>query len=152
MKALLNMIIDLFSWIFNLIKRVCVMLFEKFMEINIFEKGIVIGTILAFAAVVAPMAGYIIFDSYFTINNPIAHYMIGIAIVMLVTVYFPGFITMGARVLINLAYLTGVIYLQAAHEISKAPYDLAAGYYLNIVAPLVYVVLSLASGMLYRES
>ena len=152
MKALLNMIVDLFAWIFNYIKHICIILFEKFMEINIFEKGIVLGTICGFAAVVAPMAGYIIFDSYFTINNPIAHYMIGIVIAMLVTVYFPGLIVMAGRVLINLAYLIGVIYLQATHEISKAPYELAAGYYVNIIAPLLYIGLSLASGMLYRES
>ena len=152
MKALLNMIMDLFAWIFNYIKRICVILLEKFMEINMLEKGIVLVTILAFAAVVAPMARYIIFDSYFTINNPIAHYMIGIVIAMLVTVYFPGLITMIARVFLNLAYMIGVIYLQAAHEISKAPYELSAGYYLNIIVPLLYIGLSLASGLLSREA
>jgi hypothetical protein len=152
MKALLDMIVDLVAWVFNFIKRICVVIFEKFLEINIFEKGIVMCTVLSFAAVVAPMARYLIFDSYFTINNPIAHYMIGIVLVMLVTVYFPGMITMSARLLINCAYIIGVIYLQAAHEISKAPYELSAGYYLNIIAPLFYIILSLASGLFYRES
>jgi hypothetical protein len=152
MKTLLDMIIDLFAWVFNAIKRVCLIAFEKFVEINIFEKGIVICTVLAFAAVVAPMARYMIFDVYFTINNPIAHYMIGIVLIMIATVYFPGIIVMVLRVLINLVYIIGVIYLQAAHEISRAPYALTAGYYINIVAPLVYMILSLASGLLYRES
>ncbi|HOD14756.1 MAG TPA: hypothetical protein PK307_08575 [Spirochaetota bacterium] len=152
MKALLDLIVDLFSWIFDFIKKICLAVFEKFMEINVFEKGTVILTILAFAAVVAPMARYMIFDAYYTINNPIAHYLIGIVLVMLVTIYFPGMISLIIRVAVNIAYLIGVIYLGAAHEISKAPYELSAGYYLNIVAPLFYIILALAGGLLSRES
>lgn len=152
MKAIVDLIVDLFSWIFNFIKKICLAVFEKFMEINIFEKGIVILTMLAFVAVVAPMARYMIFDAYYTINNPIAHYMIGIVLVMLVTVYFPGMISMITRVIINVAYMTGVIYLGATHEISKAPYELSAGYYLNIMVPLLYIILALAVGLLSRES
>jgi hypothetical protein len=152
MKALLDMIIDLFAWAFNAIKRLCLVVFEKFMEINIFEKGIVVCTLLAFAAVVAPMARYVIFDAYFYINNPVAHYMIGIVFVMIVTVYFPGLVATGIRVVINVLYAISIIYLQAAHEISKAPYELSFGYYLNVIAPLAFIALSLASGLLYRES
>jgi hypothetical protein len=152
MKALLDMIIGIVTWIFNLVKQLCQKFIEKFFEINLCEKGIVIGTILAFAAVVAPMARYRIFDSYFTINNPIAHYMIGIALVMLVTVYFPGIVVMIIRVVLNVLYLINVIYLQAAHEISKAPYELTAGYYLNIIIAVAYILLALGSMFIYRES
>lgn len=152
MKSLIDLIIDMFSSIFNFIKKICLAVFEKFMEINIFDKGIVILTILAFAAVVAPMAQYKIFDAYTSINNPIAHYMIGIVFVMLATVYFPGMISMMVRIVINLAYMIGVIYLGATHEISKAPYELSAGYYLNIIAPLFYIVLALAAGLFSRKA
>jgi len=152
MKSLLNLILDLISWMYNLIKRICLQLFEKFLEINIFEKSIVFTTVLAFAAVVAPMAGYMIFDAYFTINNPAAHYLIGIALAMLVTVYYPGFISMMIRVGINLLFLIDIIYLQAAHEISKAPYELTAGYYLNVICPVVYIILALGSKLMRRDS
>lgn len=152
MKSLLNLILDLVSWIYNLIKRICSRLFEKFLEINIFEKCIVVATLLAFAAAVAPMARYMIFDAYFSINNPAAHYLIGIALVMLVTVYYPGLIPMLVRVGINLLYLIDIIYLQAAHEISKAPYELSAGYYLNVICPVVYIILALGSGLANRNS
>jgi len=152
MKSLLNMVIGIVAWIFNFIRKLFQKLLDKFFEINLCEKGIVVGTVIAFAAVVAPMARYRIFDSYFTINNPIAHYMIGIALVMLVTVYFPGLIVMVIRVILNILYLINVIYLQAAHEISKAPYELTAGYYLNVVIPAVYVLLALGSFFLYGES
>jgi hypothetical protein len=146
------MVIGIVAWIFNFIRKLFQKLLDKFFEINLCEKGIVVGTVIAFAAVVAPMARYRIFDSYFTINNPIAHYMIGIALVMLVTVYFPGLIVMVIRVILNILYLISVIYLQAAHEISKAPYELTAGYYLNVVIPAVYVLLALGSFFLYGES
>ena len=55
------------------------------------------------------------------------------------------------RGILNALYLLDIIYLQAAHEISKAPYELTAGYYLNIIAPAVYIILALGSGLLYRE-
>ncbi len=152
MKSLVNLITGIVAWVFNFIKELFHKLLEKFFEINIFEKGIVIATVLAFAAVVAPMARYRIFDSYFTINNPIAHYLIGIALVMLVTIYFPGLIVMIIRSILNVLYLVNVIYLQAAHEISKAPYELTAGYYLNSIIAVVYVLLSLGSYFLYGES
>jgi hypothetical protein len=152
MKSLINALIGVITWVFNVLRQLCRKLLEHFMEINICEKAIVISTIIAFAAVVAPMARYRIFDVYFYINNPIAHYMVGIVLVMIVTVYIPGLIAMAIRVILNILYLVDVIYLQAAHEISKAPYEVTVGYYLNIIIALVYIVLSLGSFFLFRES
>ena len=151
MNALLNRLINIVAFFINIVKRVCVTVYEKFMDINIFEKGIVLATILAFAAVVLPMARYYMFEQYFTINNPIAHHMIGIAMIMLVTVYYHGVVSLIIRIAINGIYLCGIIYLAAAHEISKAPYEIAGGYYLNIIAPLIYMGLAAASVLLYRE-
>ena len=152
MKSLIDMIVSLFSWAFNLVRQLLRNLVDKFFEINLCEKGIVLGTILAFVAVVAPMARYRIFDSYFTINNPVAHYLIGISLIMLVTVYFPGLIVMLVRAAVNALYLIDVIYLQATHEISKAPYELTAGYYLNLVIAVAYIILALGSFLLFREN
>jgi hypothetical protein len=152
MKALINLIIDLFAWIYNIIKKIIQALFEKFLSINLFEKGIVIATIIAFIAVVAPMAQYMIFDSSTGINNPDAHYLIGIVLVMLITIYFPGRVTTAARVGLNILYLVDVIYLYATHEISKAPYEITAGYYFNIMAPVIYIVFALGSALSGRES
>lgn len=152
MKRLLNLIFDLFAWLFNQVKRIFILIYEKFLDINIFEKAIVVVGVLAFIAVVAPMAKYKIFDMYFSINNPAAHYLIGIVLVMLVTACFPGIVSLGLRVVLNLSYLFYIIYIQAAHEISKAPYELSAGYYLNIICPVVYIILALGSALAARES
>ena len=86
MRTLLSLLLDLCAGIFYTIKRLFLKLLEIFLEINILEKGIVLSTVLAFAAVVAPMARYKIFDMYFSINNPAAHYLIGIVLIMLVTI------------------------------------------------------------------
>ncbi len=150
MKILLNLILDLFTWLFGRARLLLTIIYEKFLEINVFEKGIVVTVVLAFAAVVAPMAKYMIFDMYFSINNPAAHYMIGIVLLMLVTIYFSGVVSLGLRLVSNLSYLIYIIYLQAAHEISKAPYDLSFGYYLNILCPAVYILLALGSAMADR--
>jgi hypothetical protein len=100
---------------------------------------------------VLPVARYYIFEQYFFINNPVAHYLIGIVIIMLVTVYFPGLVTMLGRIAVSLLYLADVIYLQAAHAISKAPYEITMGYYFNIAVPVMYIVLAAASGLVYRK-
>ena len=152
MKQLLNLLLDLFAWALNAVKRLLVIVFEKFLNINIFEKGIVINTLLAFAAVILPVARYYIFEQYFFINNPVAHYLIGIVLIMLATVYLPGFASMLVRIALNLMYCAGVVYLQIAHEISKAPYEITAGYYLNIAVPLIYIVLAPARGLGYRKA
>jgi len=152
MKSLVNALMGIIVWLFNLVKQLCRKVLDKFMEINLCEKAIVISTIIAFAAVVVPMAQYRIFDADFSINNPVAHYMVGIVLVMVVTIYVPGFIAMVIRVFLNSLYLADIIYLQATHEISKAPYELTVGYYLNIIIALVYIVLSLGSFFLFRES
>ncbi len=56
------------------------------------------------------------------------------------------------RVVLNILYLVGIIYLQLANEISKAPYALALGYYLNIVAPVIYIIFAAASGTIFHET
>ena len=151
MRYLFNVILDLFSWIYDRVKNLVLAVLDKFMEINPFEKVIVAATLLAFEAVVVPVGDYVIFDSVFTINNPIAHYMIGITLVMLATVYFPGFLTVIARVSINVLYLAYILYLHSAGGISKAPYTLSAGFYFNIAVTLVYMTCAFLSGLFYRS-
>lgn len=152
MRYILNLILDLFAWAYDRAKNLLLAMVNKFLEINPFEKAIVAATLLAFLSVVMPVGKYVIFDSLFTINNPIAHYMIGITLVMIATVYFPGPVAMIARILLNLLYMIYILYLHSTGGISKAPYELAAGYYFNIVTSAVYMVCALLSGILYRES
>ncbi len=152
MRYILDLIMDILAWIYGQAKTLVLAIVEKFLEINIFEKLIVVATLLAFAAVVAPVGKYVIFDAVFKINNPIAHYMIGITLVMIATVYVPGILSMIARVSLNLSYLVYIVYLHSAGEISKAPYEVASGYYFNIAAPIVYAMCAVASVLIYRDS
>ncbi len=151
MRDILNLILDLFAWMYEWAKNLLLAVVNKFLEINPFEKAIVAATLLAFLSVVLPVGDYVIFDSVFTINNPIAHYMIGITLVMIATVYFPGLVAMIARIALNLLYMIYIIYLHTSGGISKAPYTLAAGYYFNIVTSVVYMACALLSGLFYRD-
>jgi hypothetical protein len=151
MRDILNLILDLFAWLYERTRNLLLAVVNKFLEINPFEKVIVGATIFAFLSVVLPVGEYIIFDSVFTINNPIAHYMIGITLVMIATVYFPGIVAMVARIALNLLYVIYIVYLHSTGGISKAPYTLAAGYYFNIVTSVVYITCAFLSGLLYRD-
>ncbi|MCU0848671.1 MAG: hypothetical protein MUD12_12365 [Spirochaetes bacterium] len=151
MQRLFDLLIDLIKWIFDFLRSVAESAIGKFQEINLFEKLIVVNTIAAFFAIVLPMARYFIFETYFTINNPLAVHLIGIVVVMFAAMYFPGLKTFIAREALNAYYLGWVIYIGAAREISKAPYEITFGYYLNLIVPAIYMVLSFLSFIVYRD-
>mgnify|MGYP000903937375 FL=1 len=148
---LLTLIKNLLLWVFNLLFQIGTSLYEKFQEITLPEKVIFLNIIGAFFAVVLPMAKFYIFESYSYTNNPLAVYLIGIAMIMFASVYFRGFYVLVIRVALNAYYLAWVIYLPMADKITKAdPHTLTVGYYLNIIVPVVYILAALVSG-LWRE-
>ncbi len=136
-------LIDILKSLLNFFLRIVSALLDRFMELNLFEKINVINTPGAFLAIILPMADYYIFETWFMINNPLAVYMIGIVLVMFVTFAFHGKIKMGIRVALNLYYLFWVFYIHLSGTLSKAPYELKAGYYLNIAVPIIYMAASL---------
>ncbi|MCL1864534.1 MAG: hypothetical protein FWF73_01840 [Spirochaetes bacterium] len=115
---------------------------DWFMELNIFNKIIVVNTLTSFFAITLPIAKYYIFETWFFINNPVAVYLIFITVIMLVTVFFHGQLVLGVRVILNLWYFLYVIYMTAFHTISKAPYVLSKGFVFNLLAPVVYLAVS----------
>jgi len=122
---------------------------SRFIEANIFDKLIVILTIPAFFAVVMPVGRFYIFETWSYINNPLAVYLIGIAAVMAVTLYFKGIVPLVIRLSVSVIYLIAVIYIHFAGGISKGPYELTNGYFLNIILPPVYVIFSFLSYLYY---
>lgn len=141
----MNLIIDILVFIKDKLMSAATYIINRFMEINIFEKGIVINAIPAFFAVTMPMAGFYMMEINWPINNPLAVYMIGIIIVMIATQYLIGKYFFAARIGLNLYYLAWVIYLGVAREISKAPYEISAGYYINLLVPVIYAALAAGS-------
>jgi hypothetical protein len=141
----MNNIIYLFKALFEVITGIFEKLIAYFLELNIFEKIIVINIIPAFISIIFPMVKYKFINEWRYITNPIGVYMIGIVGVMFLTLHFKFkfniFITAG----INLYYISWLIYLQLSHNITQAPYILTSGYYIAFVAPLVYLTFSLTN-------
>lgn len=131
----------------NLIDR----LMSKFVEVNIFEKLIILNTITAFLANVFPVASHVIFDQRFEKVNPFGEYLIGIVFMMLITVYFPGLISLIIRLVLNTWYYGWVLYIHYGEGIIKTKYVLEPGYYVSLAVPLVYLLLSVLSYLAWRR-
>jgi hypothetical protein len=150
-QALIEFIVDTTRMIFDFIVGFFKAVLEKFLEINIFEKLIVISTIPAFFAVVMAMGKYYIFETFFYLNNPLAVYMIGIVIFMYFSIYVKNLLTFALREVFCLYYLFWVFYRHLGGGIAKVQYELTFGYYLNIIVPVLFIIFSLLSFLIYRE-
>ncbi len=139
MDALRDLLYTIGSFCAGVIKTVL----DWFLALPLLNKLIIINTPIAFLGVTLPIAKYFIFESWSGINNPIAVYLIFIVIIMFGTIFVHGRAVVIVRVIINLWYLISLIYISAAHTISHAPYTLSAGYFFNLAAPVIYIILSL---------
>ena len=152
LQEILIFIRDIASAIIKYAYEFLLFLYEKFLEIPIIEKIIVINTIPAFFAVILPVARYYIFKEWYYINNPLAVYMIGIVLLMLISTLIRYTWLLVLRLLVNMYYLFWVIYLPAAGELTKAdPFQITAGYYVNIAVPATYILAVIISFISYRE-
>ena len=142
LKNLLYAIADLLyaaaSFIVDKIKLVI----DWFLELNIYNKVIVANTITCFFAITLPIAKYYIFEKWFFINNPVAVYLIFITVLMLASIFFRGQFVAGIRIGLNAWYFIYILYMWAFNSISKAPYVLSKGFVFNLIAPLVYLAVS----------
>ncbi len=150
-RSILNFLADGASYVFGKVVQIFTFLKDRFLDLNPFEKLIVINAGIAFFAIVRPVASYYIFETYYYINNKIAHQLIGIVIVMFITQKFYNKITFMIRELLCSLYLIQMIYLHAAGEISKAPYKLNFGYSLNIAVPIIFMAASYLSYRYYES-
>lgn len=138
---------ELVLFVLELIIALMRKLYEKFDEVSVPEKAIFLNTGLAFLAVVLPVAVFRMpaLDITWYVNNPLAVYLVGIAIFMFASLYFNWKYTPVARVLLNAYYLFWVFYILLVEGLTRAqPHQVSFGYYMNIIVPIIYIV---ASGM-----
>lgn len=122
---------------------------DWFLGLDLLNRAIVINTAAAFLAIILPIGKYYIFESWFEINNPLAVYMIGIAVIMFGTIFFSGMRwVLPLRLVINGWYFIALIYMWVTHSFSHAPYNISYGIVFNLAAPLVYGVISV---MIFME-
>lgn len=116
---------------------------DWFLGLDLLNRIIVINTATAFLAIILPIGKYYIFESWFEINNPLAVYMIGIAVVMFGTIFFSGMRwVLPLRLVVNGWYFVSLIYMWITHSFSHAPYNISYGIIFNLAAPVVYGAVS----------
>lgn len=158
-QKIIDLVLAILSWCFNLLKTIFSRLFERFMEVNIIEKIIVVCFIPAVVAVVTPVCKYHIFKRDKYINNPIAEHLIGIVFVYFVFLYFKDrFIFTTNKVffitceLLTLLYVIRLIYLHAGPGLIQTSYHITNGYYFNIVVGSIFALLSLINYLVFRKN
>jgi len=151
LRFIIDLILDFLLQLYDLIKKFFLLLVDKFLDLHIFDKIIVINTIVAFFAIALPAGKYFIFETWFYINNPLAVYLIGIVAFMFLSMYYKHKFFFFTKTFLNLYYIAWVFYIMFSHSLSKAPYVLTKGYYLNIIAPLIFIGASVAGFFLYEN-
>ncbi len=143
---LLSYIITFINWAARILMRLLEYCVGIFRELEIQEKIIVVLSIVSVIIPILPIARFYIFESWFYVNNPLAVYFIGIIIIMVIsTIVQQGWILI-IRLIIIVYYLAWMIYLPAGNLITRAnPYELAYGYYINIVISVIYIGLCIFS-------
>ena len=118
--------------------------FEWFMDQSFLDK-LIIGNIgIAFLAVVLPLVKYWMWDSWIGVNNPIGVYLIFISGIMFITIIFRGRYVLALRILVNAWYLLAFIVKWWNHSFCAPEYVLTWGFIFNLLAPLIFIFLSLA--------
>jgi len=149
LNKLLDIIFSLWEILKELLYSIISFIIDKikvaidwFMEQNVYNKIIILNTVTSFFAITLPIARYYIFETWFFINNPVAVYLILITMIMLASIFFRGQLVLGIRVVLNAWYFIYIVYMWAFNSISKAPYLLSKGFVFNLIAPIVYIAVS----------
>jgi len=116
-----------------------------YQKINIYDKLIIFNSFTSFLAIFLPIAEYQLFDTTFFINNPLAVYLLMITFLMSISVFIKNTPFLIIKISSNIYYLIWVIIIEKTNQISQGPYELCPGYFINIIAPLLYIILTLFS-------
>lgn len=154
MESLKDLIITAVIRAASIIITAAEWIYVHFIELNIFDKLLIITVIPAFLAVVKPSARFFIYDHWFYINNPMSVNMIGIVFLIFVTLCIPPIFALVLRAVPASLYMIWTIYMQASHTIAhmKDPYQLTVWHYLNILVPLLMVIFSIMSYAAYGRN
>jgi hypothetical protein len=125
-----------------------------FISLPIIEKLIIFNGIPAMIAAMLPVARFDIFDSVYEVNNPLAHYMVLLGLLMFGTIFIRQiFWIVFVRVGVNLYYLGWAIYgIVGVGQITKADeYTITPYYSLNYIVPIIYASLAVISRYIERR-
>lgn len=141
LRSLRVLFFEILKFLRKLFEKTTKRILEKYLEAGLPEKIIFLNIILAFFAIILPVAKFKIFGNYTAVNNPLAVYMMGIVVLMFAVTYFNKLVRLLVRSLTNAYYLFWIIYLPLAGELTKAnPYSISVGYYFNIATPVIFII------------
>lgn len=142
---------DIASEIFSLAVKIFEWAVDKFLGRDIYERLLLVSFVLAFLAILKPVARYWIYGDWFYINNPLADMLIIVFFIIAVSFFVRPLVAVIMRTAPSAVYFIYTIYLQLSHGISKAPYELTGWQFLNLLVPALAIVLSLMSFFFGRE-
>ncbi|MEJ5362007.1 MAG: hypothetical protein WHV26_08075 [Spirochaetota bacterium] len=143
---LLSHIMKFINWAADILMRLLEYCVGIFRELEIQEKIIILLSIVSVIIPILPIARFYIFESWYYVNNPLAVYFIGIIIIMVISSIVQKPWLLIARLIIIVYYGAWMVYLPVGNLITRAkPYELAYGYYINIVISVVYIGLCIFS-------
>ncbi|MBN1499086.1 MAG: hypothetical protein JW982_02940 [Spirochaetes bacterium] len=141
----MNLILDVIQYIPRKLLSLFYFILDWFLGINLFEKLVVCNGLTAFFAVILPSAKYYIFESWFTVNNPMSVYMIVVAFYMFLSIFFHSKFRVISRVLLLIYFIGWTLYHHYADPFVKCEHILMTGYYLNYITAAAYLAASLLS-------
>ena len=147
METLLYIIKQTLKFIFKIISE----LWEKFLNLNPYEKVIIFLMLPAMLINAQPVASYRIFGGVNHVFNPSAIYMLLILITILATYYIPAMYGSAIRIFAAIIYCLSLIVMHAGSGIIKTPYTTTIWFYMNILIVLTFATLSLLSFVKYER-
>lgn len=123
-----------------------------FLELQWFDKAIVLTAIPAVFPVIFPPAKFFIFDKWDYSNNTFSVYMIGLVFAMGVTMFIKRLWVTIFRAIINIAFLVWTLYMWLGNEITHAdPHVVTWSFYFNLIVPVLYLIFSSLSYVFGEE-
>jgi hypothetical protein len=139
---MISYIMSFIKWAADILLRFLEYCVGIFRELEIPEKIIILLSIVSVIIPILPIARFYIFESWYYINNPLAVYFIGVIILIVIASIIQKPWIVIARLIAIILYFIWIIYLPIGNLITKAkPYELAYGYYINIVVSIIYISL-----------
>ena len=147
METLLYIIKSAIKFIFKIIAE----FWERFLNLNPYEKVIIFLLLPAMLINTKPVASYNIFGGTNHVFNPAAIYMMVIVIIILATYYIPSMYGTAIRLFTTITYCITLLVMHFGSGIIKTPYTVTIWYYLNVTAVFVLAALSLLSFVKYER-
>jgi len=123
--------------------KLAVLLLEWFINLEISEKILFLNSVLCLISVIVPAAYFNIFDSRYYVNSPVSITSIVIAMHFFASLFFHFRWVAYARVGVSAYFLLLLLSKVVFQTITKAqPYSLFWGFYLAVLAAVIYVLLS----------